>query len=114
MFRQSKAAKARGAAEDAWDALTSAWDSARDHTGDLMEDAQERFGTATDEARRRATAALDALAGRRPSRPWALLLGAVAAGAVLGWVAAAAIGRAPDTSTLDAIDEEPAGIPSTS
>jgi ElaB/YqjD/DUF883 family membrane-anchored ribosome-binding protein len=117
MFRQSKAAKARSAAEDAWDALASAWDSARDRTGDLMEDTQERFGTATDEARRRATAALDALAGRQPSRPWGLLLGAVAAGAILGWVAAAAIGRTPGLSALDgvdAVDDEPAGIPTTS
>jgi hypothetical protein len=110
MFRQNKAAKARSAAEDAWEALASTWD----RTGDLVEDTQERFGSATDEARRRATAALDALAGRRPGRPWGLLLGAIAAGAVLGWVAAAAIGRAPGLTALEgAADDEPAGIPST-
>jgi hypothetical protein len=115
MFRQSRAAKARSAAEDAWDALTSAWESTRDRTGDLVEETQERFGSATDEARQRASAALDAIAGRRPSRPWALLFGAVAAGAVVGWIAAAAVGRAPGLSALEqATAEEPTQLPTTS
>lgn len=99
--RTSKAAKAQQLAEDAWEALVSTWDSARDRTGDLVEDTQDRVGSAKDEAWRRAGAALDALAGRRPSKPWALLFAAVAAGAALGWVAAAAIGRAPGSPAFD-------------
>jgi ElaB/YqjD/DUF883 family membrane-anchored ribosome-binding protein len=100
MFRKSRAAKAQSAAEDAWDALVSAWGSARDRTGDLVEGTQDRVGSVTDQARRRASAALDALAGRRPPRPWALLAGVAAAGAALGWVLAAAVGRAPHVSAI--------------
>jgi hypothetical protein len=101
MFGRSKAAKAQSVAEDAWDALVSNWGSARDRTGDLVSDTQERVGSATDEAWRRASAAYDALAGRRPGTPWGLLLTAVVAGAAVGWVAAAAIGRAPGLAELD-------------
>jgi len=101
MFGRSRAAKAQSAAEDAWEALVSTWESARDRTGGLVEDTQDRVGSATGEARRRATAALDALAGRRPSQPWALLLAAIAAGAAVGWIAAAAVGRAPGLPALD-------------
>ena len=107
--RTSKTAKAQQLAEDAWDALVSTWESARDRTGDLVGDTQERVGTAKDEAWRRAGAALDALAGRRPSKPWALLFAAVAAGAALGWVAAAAIGRSPGLPSFDR-DTEPSDL----
>jgi hypothetical protein len=107
--RTSRTAKAQQMAEDAWDALVSTWESARDRTGDLVGDTQERVGSATDEAWRRAGAALDALAGRRPSTPWALLFAAVAAGAALGWVAAAAVGRAPGLPSFDR-DTEPSDI----
>jgi hypothetical protein len=103
---KSRAAKAQSVAEEAWDALVSTWDSAKGRTGDLVGDAQDRVESATDEAIRRASAAYDALAGRRPSTPWALVLGAVAAGVAVGWVAAAAIGRAPGLSTIDsALDD---------
>jgi ElaB/YqjD/DUF883 family membrane-anchored ribosome-binding protein len=108
--RANKTAKAQQLAEDAWDALVSTWESARDRTGDLVEDTQDRMGTAKDEAWRRAGAALDALAGRRPSTPWALLFAAVAAGAAVGWVAATAIGRTPALPTFDS-DTEPSDIP---
>jgi hypothetical protein len=68
-------------------------------------------GSVTDEAMRRAGAAYDALAGRRPSTPWALVLGAVAAGVAVGWVAAAAIGRAPSLSSIDSsIDADRADL----
>jgi ElaB/YqjD/DUF883 family membrane-anchored ribosome-binding protein len=99
--RTSKAAKAQDLAEDAWDALVSTWESARDRTGDLVDDTQDRVGTAKDEAWRRAGAALDALAGRSPSKPWALLFAAIAAGAALGWVAATTIGRTPALPTFE-------------
>jgi ElaB/YqjD/DUF883 family membrane-anchored ribosome-binding protein len=103
--RTSKSEKAQALAEDAWDALVSTWESARDRTGDLVEDTHDRVGSATDEAWRRAGAALDALAGRSPSRPWALLFAAVAAGAALGWVAATAISRANSVPEFDPITE---------
>lgn len=100
--RSSKAAKAQSAAEDAWDALVSTWDTARGRTGDLVGDTQDRVGTATDEAVRRAGAALDALTGRRPATPWTLLIAAVAGGVAIGWLAAAAVGRQPALSALGA------------
>ena len=109
MFGQRRAARAQSAAEDAWNALVAAWESARDRTGDLLEGTSDRVGSATDEARRRAGAALDALAGRRPSTPWNLVLGALAVGAVVGWIAAAAVGRAPGAQLLG---RESAPVPS--
>jgi ferric-dicitrate binding protein FerR (iron transport regulator) len=99
--RSSKAAKAQELAEDAWTALVSTWDSAREHTGDLVGDTGDRVGDVKDEAWRRAAAALDALSGRRPNKPWALIFAAVAAGAALGWAAAAAIGRSPGLAAFD-------------
>ena len=112
--KSSKAAKAQSAAEDAWSALVSSWESARDRTGGLVEDTQDRVGSFTDEAMRRAGAALDAIAGRRPSQPWALLLAAVAAGAAIGWIAAAAVGRAPGLPQLGSDTEsESTGVGAT-
>jgi ElaB/YqjD/DUF883 family membrane-anchored ribosome-binding protein len=102
MFGNGKARKAERVAESAWDhlvsAVESAGESARSATRrgtDLVDEAQDKVSTVTDEARRRANAALDALAGRRPETPWGLIAAAIAAGAVLGWAAAAAAGRAP-------------------
>ena len=111
--RTSKTARAQEVAEDAWDALVSTWESARDRTGDIVVDTTDSLGSAKDEAWRRAGNALDALAGRSPSRPWALLFAAVAAGAALGWVAATAIGR---QSSLPAFDDdaEPSDLPTSS
>lgn len=106
----SKTAKAQEIAEDAWEALASTWESARDRTGDLVGDTSDRVGSATDEAWRRAGNALDALSGRSPGKPWALLFAAVAAGAALGWVAATAIGRQPSLPAFDA-DSEPSDLP---
>ncbi|GIJ67407.1 hypothetical protein [Virgisporangium ochraceum] len=111
--RTSKTAKAQEIAEDAWDALVSTWESARDRTGDLVVDTGDRVGSAKDEAWRRAGNALDALAGRSPSRPWALVFAAVAAGAALGWVAATAIGRQSSLPAFDA-ETEPSDLPTTS
>ncbi|GLY01644.1 MULTISPECIES: hypothetical protein [Actinoplanes] len=48
----------------------------------------DRVTSVTDEARVRAIAAADALAGRSPGRPWGLITGAILAGAAIGWVAA--------------------------
>jgi DNA-binding transcriptional LysR family regulator len=111
--RTSKTAKAQEVAEDAWAALVSTWESARDRTGDLVGDTGETLGSAKDEAWRRAGAALDALAGRRQSRPWALLFAAVAAGAAIGWVAAATVGRSAGLPAFDP-DSEPSDLPTSS
>ncbi|MER7164684.1 hypothetical protein [Micromonospora sp. NPDC000207] len=96
-------------ADEAWQHLTStvssAGDSVRDAArtarrsgSDLTGDAGDLVGTATDEARKRAVAAFDALAGRRPALPWTLLIGAALVGAAVGWAAStaarAAIARA--------------------
>jgi ElaB/YqjD/DUF883 family membrane-anchored ribosome-binding protein len=114
MFGTGKAQKAERVAESAWDHLVSAvetaGDSARSATRrgtDLVDEAQDRVSSVTDEARRRANAALDALAGRPPETPWGLIAGAIAAGAVLGWVAAAAAGRAPMLPVMQRPDPLP-------
>jgi hypothetical protein len=108
--RTSKSARTQELAEDAWDALVSTWTSARDRTGDLMVDTQDRVGSAKDEAWRRAGNALDALAGRSPGKPWMLLFAAVAAGAALGFAAAAVIGRSSSLPAFD-VDSEPSDLP---
>jgi ElaB/YqjD/DUF883 family membrane-anchored ribosome-binding protein len=88
-------------ANQAWDELVAAVESGGDtartlarRTADLADEAQDRFGDAAFEARRRALAARDALAGRQPAPPWGALIAAAAAGAVIGWLAAVAVRRA--------------------
>ncbi|WP_326552553.1 hypothetical protein [Micromonospora sp. NBC_01813] len=82
--------------DQAWDQLVSAVGSAGDaarlarrHTSHMASEAGHRVGPATGEARHRAMAAVDALAGRRPAMPWAWIAGAAAAGVALGWLAGA-------------------------
>ncbi|SCG39472.1 hypothetical protein [Micromonospora halophytica] len=86
-------------ADQAWQQLVttvgSAGDSVRDATrsvrgGGPLTDAGDLVGSAADEARRRATLAFDALAGRRPALPWALLISAALVGAAIGWAAGTA------------------------
>lgn len=95
-------------ADQAWQHLTtavnSAGDSVRDtarsahrnglsladDAGDLVGTAGDLVGSAADEARRRALLAFDALAGRRPALPWVLLVGAALAGVAIGWAAGSA------------------------
>src|SRR4051812_29628854 len=48
-----------------------------------------KVNAAADEAWARANAAANALAGRRPSRPWGLILGVGLLGIAVGWAAAA-------------------------
>jgi hypothetical protein len=53
---------------------------------DGAEDVSGRVGSATREARRRASLAVDALAGRRPARPWGWLAAAAMVGVAVGWI----------------------------
>ncbi|MGR6321399.1 hypothetical protein Q2K19_18755 [Micromonospora soli] len=88
-------------ADQAWEQLLSAVSSAGDSVRDaarsarrngagLTDDATGLVGSAAEEARRRASLAFDALAGRRPALPWTLLIAAALAGAALGWAAGTA------------------------
>ncbi|MGW4498041.1 hypothetical protein ACWENR_05395 [Micromonospora sp. NPDC004336] len=84
-------------ADQAWQHLVSAVSSAGDtvrsarrNGSGLADEAGDLVGSAADEARRRATLAFDALAGRRPALPWALLAAAALAGAAIGWAAGTA------------------------
>ena len=86
-------------ADQAWQHLVSAVSSAGDSVRDtarsarrsgLADGAGDLVGSAADEARRRATLAFDALAGRRPALPWTLLIGAALIGAAVGWAAGSA------------------------
>ncbi|MEV0807102.1 hypothetical protein [Micromonospora sp. NPDC050200] len=81
-------------ADQAWQqlvtAVSSAGDSVRDTArsvrgGTNLSGAGDLVGSAADQARRRATLAVDALAGRRPALPWTLLISAALVGAAIGW-----------------------------
>lgn len=102
--------------DQAWQQLVSALDSAGDTVKDaarsarrngsgLADDATGLVGSAAEEARRRASLAFDALAGRRPALPWTLLIAAALAGAALGWAAGTAARAAGSRSReLDEIE----------
>jgi ElaB/YqjD/DUF883 family membrane-anchored ribosome-binding protein len=87
-------------ADQAWEYLLSATESAKDtarsagqrtaHVADATGAVSSVVGSAADEAMRRASAAYDALAGRRPSTPWALIAVAGIVGAAIGWAAGSA------------------------
>ncbi|PZF88676.1 hypothetical protein [Micromonospora endophytica] len=88
-------------ADQAWQhlvsAVSTAGDSIRDtarsarHTSaGFADDAGDLVGSAADEARNRAIRAFDALAGRQPALPWALLIGTALVGAAIGWAAGTA------------------------
>ena len=54
----------------------------------LTDKASSKVNSAADEAWARANAAANALAGRKPGRPWGVIAGAGLVGVALGWVAA--------------------------
>jgi hypothetical protein len=92
---------AEHAANAAWDELVdalgqvaSAARSVKRRTRDVADGATGRVGAAAGEARWRAKATRDALAGKRTPMPWLWIAGAVAVGAVAGMVAGAAARRA--------------------
>ncbi|MFI7212806.1 hypothetical protein [Micromonospora maritima] len=74
----------------AGDSVRDATRSARRNSSGLADDATDLVGSAAEEARRRASLAFDALAGRRPALPWTLLIAAALAGAAVGWAAGTA------------------------
>ena len=109
--RSSRTREAQHVAEQAWEqmvtALESAGDAARSagrRTSKLADGAQSRAGSAAskasaaaEEARKRAGAAVDALAGRRAPKRWSWILGAAAAGLAFGWLMAAGARKAIST-----------------
>jgi hypothetical protein len=93
--------RAEKTADEAWEHLSSAWTTAGDTAGKaagkagrgsrkLATLAGDRVTSVTDEAVARAAAAADALAGRRPARPWGLIVAVALAGVAAGWAAASA------------------------
>jgi hypothetical protein len=125
----SRSRKAERIAGQAWNNLVSAVDSAGSATrsatrsakrraATMMDDASDRMGTGATEARRRANAAMDALAGRKPRTRWGWLAAATLVGAAFGWVAQG-VGRKimsrPEPLPLpDSLADEPASLPSRS
>ncbi|WBB67040.1 hypothetical protein [Micromonospora sp. WMMD812] len=102
-------------ADQAWQHLVSAVGSAGDTVRDtartarrgghrLGDEAGDLVGSTADEARRRAVLAFDALAGRRPALPWALLISAALVGAAIGWAAGTAA-RAAGSREDPAVDD---------
>jgi hypothetical protein len=82
-------------AEQAWQQLVARVAAAGDtavsatRSSRLADTLGARVAAVTDEARYRANAALDALAGRRPATPWSWIAGATLIGVAIGIVAGA-------------------------
>jgi hypothetical protein len=119
----SRSRKAERIAGQAWNNLVSAVDSAGSATksatrraAHMVDDASERVGTGAAEARRRANAAMDALAGRKPPTRWGWLAAATLAGAAFGWVlqrlGRKIVGRADPMPLPDSLADDP--IPNSS
>lgn len=98
--RESRRHKAERIASQAWDNLSSVVDSAGSSTrsatkkaATMLDETTGRVGygakrveSGAKEARRRANAAYDALAGRQKSTPWGWLAAAALVGAAVGWL----------------------------
>jgi hypothetical protein len=106
----------------AWDNLNAAVESARHSSrvagrraAGLVDDASGRVGSGAKEARLRANLALDALAGRRPSTPWAKLALFAALGVAAGWAVTTFGRRRPFTvhdDLADLADDTPVDLAS--
>jgi ElaB/YqjD/DUF883 family membrane-anchored ribosome-binding protein len=88
-----RARRAERIAGQAWDQLVGTVDGAgttarttRRRAMKRADDMSDRVGSATKEARRRASRAYDALAGHTPPRPWGWLAAAAVVGVVVGWI----------------------------
>ncbi|WP_344080062.1 hypothetical protein [Luedemannella helvata] len=88
--------------DHAWGNLTSAASSG----GDKAKSYGEKVSAGSKEAKRRADAAMNALAGRKPKPRWGWLAGAAALGVALGWLATA-VGRQAVTTAQQKLVEEP-------
>jgi hypothetical protein len=112
----TKTSRKQALATQAWENLSSAVESAGHSTrvagrraAGYVDDASGRVGAGAKEARRRANAAMDALAGRRPPTPWVLLAIAAGIGAAAGWVATAfgrRIAASSDADLTELTDED--------
>ncbi|MET7426590.1 hypothetical protein [Dactylosporangium sp. NPDC005555] len=119
--------RAESVAEDAWDHLVAAVESARSVGGsvkdraydlkgrayDLADEASSRYGTASDrvgsvadEAWGRASLAFDALSGRKQRKPWGWIAVAVLGGVAVGWAVAASAPKALQAAQERFEDEE--------
>ncbi|MFI5896459.1 hypothetical protein ACIA5D_40805 [Actinoplanes sp. NPDC051513] len=90
----STSSKAERTADQAWEYLSSAWSSAGETATNAASAAGDKGQNFAGEAWRRASAAADALAGRRQSTPWGLVAVVGLAGVAVGWAAAAYARRA--------------------
>jgi ElaB/YqjD/DUF883 family membrane-anchored ribosome-binding protein len=111
--RASRTRDAEHVAGAAWDdlldTLNQAGDTARSmrrRTRNMAGEATWRVGSATNEARRRASAARDALAGKRTPMPWLLIGASVACGAVFGMMSGIAAARRALAREADELDLE--------
>jgi len=84
----STVSKAERTAAQAWDYLSSAMAETVSKAAAVAGDKSQELGGKADEAWARANAAAAALAGRKPGRPWGLLVLAGLAGAAAGFAAA--------------------------
>ncbi|MEJ3745040.1 hypothetical protein WEI85_17305 [Actinomycetes bacterium KLBMP 9797] len=102
--------RAERIAAQAWDQLVSAVESAGDTARSAAGGAEGRAGAAKDEAWHRASAAFDALAGRRQRPSWLLIIGAGLAGAAIGWAvgtaARSAISRSTDEDRIEIVEAD--------
>jgi hypothetical protein len=81
-------AKASGLAGKAGKSSSKLANKAGRRSAKLADKASSRVNSVADEAWARANAAANALAGRRPPRPWGLLAAFALVGVALGWAAA--------------------------
>jgi hypothetical protein len=80
-------------------------DKASKQSGKLADKAAARLSAVSDEAYERATLAANALAGRKPGLPWAVIVGTGLLGVALGWAVAttarAALERQAENEQLE-------------
>ena len=97
---------ASGIADEAQSRLRDGAGSVRDSAKDRAGVAKERAGGIKDEAWNRAGNALDALAGRKPPKPWGWFGIAVLGGIAVGWAVAAAAPKAIMAAKQLAVGED--------
>ncbi|MEV6931729.1 hypothetical protein AB0M46_45560 [Dactylosporangium sp. NPDC051485] len=98
------------AASDRYDAASHRFGSAYNTASDRVHTASDRVGAAGTEAWKRANRALDALSGRRRRAPWGWIAVAALGGVAVGWAIAAAAPKAIQAAQ-DRFTEEPDELP---